>query len=102
MRFILLVQCIDDIDFKISTHFVVVYIITLTLFMVSVQHDAEYNPYQTNDESDNTANQSNGSPRLHAQESSVVQIKNLRKAGVSNMLQHGLFTRKDHDSAHAR
>ena len=47
--------------------------------MVSVEHNAEHDPNQANNESDNAANQCNGSPRLHAQESSVVQIKNETK-----------------------
>lgn len=69
-------SCIDTgvLNLKTPTYFVAVFIIALTLFMVPVQHDAEHNPYQANDESDNAANQSYGSPRLHAQESSVVQV----------------------------
>ena len=78
----------DTICAKEITHLVDVFVITLMLFMVSVQHDAEHDPYQANYENDNAANQSNGSPRLHAQESSVMQIKNSE-----------LFTRKAHGHA---
>ena len=53
-------------------YLIAVFITAPTLLVVSVEHDAEHNPNQANDESDDTANQSNGGPRLHSQASSIV------------------------------
>ena len=74
MRFIIL-------ELLNNSYFIAVSIISLTLLVVSVEHDAEYDPNQANDEGDNSADQSNGGPRLHAQDSAVMQnqIKTLFK-----------------------